>query len=401
MVTGFRYVHEPLATLDESMPSLGHAELRQELVERLRRSTGGAMLVGGFRGAGKTSLVRQATNEAITAAADNSWVVLQLDVARPVSTTDLLYTIMRRLYEELDDRGVLARLGAKIRDAVGLAYLRTSASVATKKAEERERTTTVGASSFPAGLSAVLAGLAPKLERASKRTDSLSTDVAFLTYADSDVEHDFLRIVSLLRTTPLKAPTWWGRWRGRTDPPVRVIVILDELDKLTDDPAGAQCLDELLASLKNILATSGVYFIFVAGADLLDRALTDSEHGNGLFESVFAWNAYVPCLWAGPRRLIEGVVRPRAGQDVDQLRGYLEYKARGIPRRLFQELNAVRAVGWGQCAAEIHRHRSASDAVLRPPQRRPRVLRRYAHRSCRRGLRRRARPVPARRPLRS
>ncbi len=351
LVTGFRYVHEPLATLDDSMPSLGHAELRQELVERLRRSTGGAMLVGGFRGAGKTSLVRQATNEAITAAPDNTWIVIQLDVARPLSTTDLLYTIMRRLYEELDDRGVLARLGPKIRDAVGLAYLRTSASVATKKSEERERTTTVGTSSFPAGLSAVLAGLTPKLERASKRTDSLSTDVAFLTYADSDVEHDFLRIISLLRTTPLRSPTWWGRWRGHTDPPVRVIVILDELDKLTDDPAGPQCLDELLASLKNILATSGVYFIFVAGADLLDRALTDSEHGNGLFESVFAWNAYVPCLWAGPRRLIEGVVRPRAGQEVAQLQGYLEYKARGIPRRLFQEINAF--VRWDGDSAQL------------------------------------------------
>ena len=129
----------------------------------------------------------------------------------------------------------------------------------------------------------------------SKTTDSLALEASFLAYSAADVEHDFLRIVSLFRRRGQPASTGAAR----------IVVVVDELDKLTASDAGRKSLDNLVSGLKNLLTTWGVHFVFIAGPDLHDLSMRHSHRGNSVYDSVFGWQLYVPCVWQATDRLLE------------------------------------------------------------------------------------------------
>ena len=177
----------------------------------------------------------------------------------------------------------------------------------------------------------------------------MATEASFLAYSHGDVEHDFVRIIELLNREPEPPASRWRklRWRlrGGARPAWqgRVVVVLDELDKLTATEEGRLVLPKLLAELKNILTTRHVHFVFVGGPDLHDAAILDATRGNSVYESVFACHLYVPCLWNATDVLLDAVIPESAITDSQRslLRGYLDYKARGVPRLLLRELNEL------------------------------------------------------------
>ena len=89
-----------------------------------------------------------------------------------------------------------------------------------------------------------------------------------------------------------------------------------------------------LLGLKNILTTSDVHFI-VGGPELDrdDASIQDASRGNSVFESVFAYRVYVPCLWKESDGLLGAVLAPCSvtPEQRQVLRDFLDYKARGIP----------------------------------------------------------------------
>ncbi|BCM69116.1 serine/threonine protein kinase [Streptomyces tricolor] len=368
---GFRFIHEPLPVGDASIPVLGHGELVALLRERLVYSHGGTFLVTGFRGVGKTTLVLRALAEAVTEPAAGArdgrrpdhdvLLTVHLSVARRMAADQLLFAVVRRIFETLDDQGLFRRLPPDIQESLLLAYTRTSLSFTQTHSEGTERGGTLGV-----GLQR---GPAPTLGLTGKRTRTRTTEAAFLAYSETDVEHDLVRIIGLLsgrddRPRP-RGPLRRRRPRLRIHP----VIVLDEIDKLTDnDDEAIADLEKLLGSLKNVLTARGAHFILVAGPDLHDRALTDADRGNGLYESVFAWRMYVPCLWAAPERLVKELteraraelgLRPEpipaaqpdrtldlSAPEGEPLRlamfvSYLRFKARGVPRRLLQEFNSL------------------------------------------------------------
>ncbi|MEE4546618.1 serine/threonine-protein kinase [Streptomyces sp. V4-01] len=380
----FRYIHEPLPAGDPAIPTLGHEPLVTTLQERLAHSHGGAFLITGFRGVGKSTLVLRALAQ--TAAGwgrEEHLLLVHLNVARTMTADQLLFAVVRRMFEALDDSGLLPLLPPDILNSLVMAYTRTSLSFKQTQSDSSERGGTVGVG--PGG--GLLSGLAPTLSLTGRRTESQAMEAAFLAYSETDVEHDLLRIVGLLngdggrpRPAPRGLRRFGRRARQRGEARLRVhpVVVLDEVDKLTDsrDEAIAE-FEELLGKLKNVLTMRGAHFLVVAGPDLHDRALRDGDRGNGVYESVFSWRAYVPCLWQAPRRLVEGLIdgsrlqaedqgaHPDAGADpapapeanggvdggvgtdpalLDDLVRYFEFKARGVPRRLLHEFNAL--VAW-------------------------------------------------------
>ncbi|MFF2199309.1 serine/threonine-protein kinase [Streptomyces sp. NPDC058145] len=376
---GFRYIHEPLPVGDTSIPVLGHEELVGLLRERLVYSHGGTFLITGFRGVGKTTLVLRALTQALSPPTaggpderrpdHDALLTVHLSVARRMEPDQLLFALVRRIFETLDDQGLFERLPPEIQESLLLAYTRTSLSFTQTQSEGSERGGTLGVG-FQRG---PLAAAAPTLSMTGKRTRSRTTEAAFLAYSETDVEHDLVRIIQLLSGRDGR-PARRGLLR-RPRPRLRIhpVVVLDEIDKLTDDADDAIAdLERLLGSLKNVLTARGAHFILVAGPDLNDRALTDADRGNGLYESVFAWRMYVPCLWAAPERLVTELTgRARAelglrpmpapvpapagephhtldlsGSEGEALRlgmlvSYLRFKSRGVPRRLLQELNSL------------------------------------------------------------
>jgi serine/threonine-protein kinase len=75
--------------------------------------------------------------------------------------------------------------------------------------------------------------------------------------------------------------------------------------------------------------------------------MRDLAQGNSVFESAFSWNLYVPGNWGATRAFLEQIRSKEDASDTmgkettDQLHGYLEFKSRGLPRRLLQEFNAL------------------------------------------------------------
>lgn len=374
----FHYIHEPLPVGDVSIPVLGHEELVDLLCERLMHSHGGTFLVTGFRGVGKTTLVLRALEKAAAGfdrgdpaarfGPDRQLLLrVHLSVARRMEPDQLLFAIVRRIFEALDDQGLFQHLPSEVRESLLVAYTRTSLSFTQTQSETSERSATAGL-----GIQHGLLGVAPPtLNVGGKKSRSRTTEAAFLAYSETDVEHDLVRIVQLLSGRSERPPRhrMWRRAVSRLR--VHPVIVLDELDKLTDsDPDAVAALERLLGSLKNVFTTRGVHFVLVAGPDLHDRAVSDADRGSGLYESVFAWRMYVPCLWTAPERLVhESVAWARAelglpalpvpansadiSNTVDLARpegetiqlasliAHLRFKSRGVTRRLLQEFNSM------------------------------------------------------------
>ena len=323
----FRYVHHPAAAEEEGLPLLGNEEVVLALVERILHSDGGAFLLTGFRGVGKTTVILSALEHLRAEIGKDAVVPVFLNVARPKSTEELLFEVIRRLYEALDDGGVLKDLDEEVRRQLILAYRRTSLSFTQTRDSGTERSRGIGFGIPVPMLDAF------KVDLSGKTTDSLAMEASFLAYSAADVEHDFLRIVSLFRRHG-KPET---RWNGK------VVVVVDELDKLTVSEKGRTSLDNLVSGLKNLLTTWGVHFVFIAGPDLHDLSMRHSHRGNSVYDSVFGWQLYVPCVWQATDRLLESTMTDGWEQrpEVASLPDYLRFKARGVPRLLLMELNSL------------------------------------------------------------
>jgi serine/threonine-protein kinase len=334
----FRYVHQPLADDSDGLPLLGNEDVVAALKRRIVHSAGGSFLITGFRGVGKTTVIARALAELQSGEAPVAVLPVTLNVARPKSVEQLLFEIIRRVFETLKDEDLLARMEPRVQRELLLAYARTSLSFNESRSNSSDR-----GAGLRLGLPAFLQGLTPQLELSRKSTDVLATQASFLAYTDADVEHDFLRIVSLVeRDGRQERNGARPAWRGK------IVVVIDELDKLTCDEEGRKCLDALLSGLKNLLTARGVHFLFVAGPDLHDAALRDRRRGNSVYESVFGWQLYVPCLWSSTDRLLDALldVGPGDAERLAPLRDYLRFKSRGIPRLLLMELNSF--VRWDE-----------------------------------------------------
>jgi serine/threonine protein kinase len=352
----FRYIHEPSRAGEEAFAPLGNDPLMAQLESRLEHSRGGTFLITGFRGVGKSTLVLRVLDELEGRRRSSDWVLpVVLSVARSTTTERLLFAIVRRVFEKLSDSGALESLPAETRHALLVAYMRTSLAFKETQSEARERSAGVGLSLGPGKLVRAAADFAvPTVSMAAKRSHSLATEAAFLAYSETDVEYDLMRIVDLVDRKPGAAAgrrSWWHRLRIRRSDPdmsrLHLVIVLDEVDKLTAGEAGMATVEELLSGIKNVLTMPGAHFLIVAGPDLHDRAIRDMARGNGVYESVFGWRLYVPCIWDAPERLIADIVSDHAVVDPslhEVLVHYLRFKARGVPRRLLQEVNGY--VAW-------------------------------------------------------
>ena len=159
LIPTFRYVHEPLRAGDAAIPFVGAANLVEALRERILHSRGGAFLVTGFRGVGKTTVVRRALTEIADLEIEGARILpVTLNVARPMSTDEVLFEVIRRLFERLIDEDFLDTLEPRIAQALLVAYTRTSMAVKEMNAASREQTTNVGLGSAKTILDSVVPG---------------------------------------------------------------------------------------------------------------------------------------------------------------------------------------------------------------------------------------------------
>jgi serine/threonine-protein kinase len=180
----FRYVHEPLqptAPQDRAIPFIGAEEQVEALTERLAHSIGGAFLVTGFRGAGKSTVVNHALDR-LSDRIDATLLPIRLNIARPIAPAGLLFEIVRRLFEALVDYDILQKLDPKVARQLLVAYMRTSLSFKENRGHAIEHSVQASLSPGATGLSnpvaATLGRLLPQVTGGRKTTQSMATEAS-------------------------------------------------------------------------------------------------------------------------------------------------------------------------------------------------------------------------------
>lgn len=361
LIRDFSFGHEPVQSLTNRQ-FVGRIDEINDFVTRVEHSAGGSFLITGYRGVGKTSFV----NEALSVLRQRMPIPVldvYVNLARPLTEAELMHLIIRRVYEQLVEKDLYASLSPDLQRRITLAYQRTSANVIRKVSEGWERSAELGASN----LAFFKLPISPKVK--VKRSRTVDFETSFLAYDDKAAEHDVITIArSLALGITQKEVGWRGFWdRLRHVPPssvrMKIVFVFDELDKLDDqtEPGAQSQVEKMLTGLKNLFTTSGICFLFIAGKDLHERWLRDVSRGDSVFESVFSYDKYLPCMWGNVDDLCEqftSVDGSASAADtespvcLENFKHYLRFKGRGIPRRVIRSFNEL--VAWQDGSPVLH-----------------------------------------------
>src|SRR5688572_3269468 len=108
--TNFRFIHEPLGSTarDDWRRFVARENELDEILARILLSEGGAFLITGYRGVGKTTFVRRAVSDierhlpqVLSAFGPTEIVDVYLNLARPVTAVELMHYVLRSLYNRL------------------------------------------------------------------------------------------------------------------------------------------------------------------------------------------------------------------------------------------------------------------------------------------------------------
>ncbi|MFB2769434.1 protein kinase [Pelatocladus sp. BLCC-F211] len=394
----FRFAHEPVHS-GSSLAFIGRQAELDTLAERILFSNGGSFLVTGYRGVGKTSFVNQVIKHleeslpwAETYLGKVEILAVQLNMARPLQPAELMHHIIRRLYHKLLEKGIFSYLSLDLQEQIALAYHRTSVNMTRTMADSSE--SNFGINEFSLTSGKLKASFKPAISY--KRSHTQNYQAAFLGYDDKAAEYDVIEISRRLTAGYIKQSKLWQQNQpsllSKSNKRIRlkIIFVFDEMDKLEEyvvEDAGTQKLfiDVILSNLKNLFTTSGISFIFVAGKDLQERWLEDLGKGDSIYESVFSYDKYLPCMWADVNHICDALIdwgavpdHPTLVKDscskcgtptvakqmfcnncgayvldpseakimFEDFKKYLAYRGRGLPRRIIRGFNEY--VQWNQ-----------------------------------------------------
>jgi len=377
----FLFLHEPLrrealAGLDadvasKAVPLVGRRPELEELLLRLGHSRGGCFLITGYRGVGKTSFVNHAIGRlraelrrgAFGGGGPSELVDVHLSLARTTDPMGVLFRVIDGLHQGLREHGLLGRLPSDLRSELEIAWQRTSFQIASSRTRSSE---TEGSVEGAAWL-----GLTPSLSHKESRSDQL--DLQYLAYDERAAERDLIRITQRLAggfAAPRRLADRLCFWRRPPAPlKLKIVLVFDELDKLQEaaDAKSTTPVDELIAVLKNLLTTSGICFLFIAGKDLEERWRQDVGAGDSIYESVFSFNRYLPALWDDTNELVNVLVDAPSnagwkippGHDPElvfqDFRDFVAFHGRGIPRRSLRLLHGFVRWNGERCVVGFRR----------------------------------------------
>src|SRR5262245_22848315 len=348
LISSFRYQHEPIG-LNGAARFVGRQNEIDALAERILFSDGGSVLVTGYRGVGKTSFIHQVVRklkEALPWAqgilGEMKIVDIYINLSRPVLPVQLVHHIIRRLHDSLVEKQLFQLLDPDLKKIITQAYRRTSVNMT------RNMTAQQGRGNSQENR--------VKGSKGAKSGPLQNYKAAIHGYDEKAAEDELIGITMRLNKGYLKPRTQWERlFRRFPEPRVRlkIVFVLDELDKLEEFKVDAEkdkgvqktIIDLIIGALKNIFTTSGATFLFVAGKDLQERWLEDAGSGESLYESVFSYDQYLPCMWESVDTICDELfdqsrdMTPQDGQVMGDFKKFLAYKGRGGPRRIIRSLN--------------------------------------------------------------
>ena len=280
----------------------------KRLLAILKNSKGGSVLVTGYRGIGKSSLVNYSIAELINEKKDKNqskdnkkdFIPIRLNLSTSRTAMALVMLMIKELYNCMKNK----RFDEKEFDIITEVYQRF---IGTKEIEGSKSHSFGGSMGVEAGTAGFLEKLfSGKVQGGLKGDYSRQTGETFYqaAYTLHEAQQDLHRCLKELNSKGF-----------------RIIFILDELDKLTpnilnDPPAPHKQklleIQNIASDLKFLLTEANAFNIFIAGKDVDDSWQEDQNKGEGLFESIFVQNIYLPSTFSvklkaavGPHKWIE------------------------------------------------------------------------------------------------
>lgn len=337
----FRFNPQPLRPTQDS-PLIGRDDDVQKIITRLLYSDGGAYLIAGYRGVGKTSYINKVIGDILdyynrqrTKEQHTELISVRINLPKAVSPSELMYLIIRGLYRKLLEANILDFMETSTKQELTLAEQRISSNLEQKVSDSRNL-------EFGGGF-----GQPSNIGVSFGRKGSHSTETvkSYRDYHASAAEQDLISILEKIQKPIVKNRKLFGIFNTKRHKIVlRIIIILDELDRIDNFDA----LNEMITQLKTLFTMSGVNFLFIAGKDLYLRWLADLRKMDSTFEGVFsAFDLYLPCLW----NCAEDIVNLSVVQDSEtwkissktltrpdfiytEFTKYLSFVGRGLPRRI-------------------------------------------------------------------
>lgn len=334
----YRFFNSNYCFEDKIIPFFKHEAIVEKLKNRIQFSNGGSFLITGLRGVGKSTIVKRVINELNSKCV--CYLPIHINLATNIEYGYLIFEILRRLYESIIDANILNKLNSVTANSIVLAYSRTSMSITRSNNVSGEIESSVDNS-----------GILGNILIKNKITQHSAEEATFLAYSNNDAEHDLIRIIELLSNA--------NNYKHRNSL-IKVIIVFDELDKLTLDECGEKYFEDILLKLKNVLCSINAISIFIGGIDLYEKWNKDTAKINSLYDSIFSWHQYIPCIWDSTDTLFNLILEKYYVYDEieDDLKylcqndylnlvkfpfrmwlTYINFKSKGIPRKIYSEFN--------------------------------------------------------------
>lgn len=255
-----------------------------KLLSILECSKGGSILVTGYRGTGKTSLVNYCINELIARKnerdeQDNSYFIpIRINLSTARNAMALVMLMIKELYMCSHS----GRFDGRVSDLIKRSYDRFIGELTENKTVQTEHGNSYGVKTDANVLNLFKAAI--KGDASNKNTHKDSNSYKLSSYSLHEAQQDLHQCLQELNKRKYK-----------------VIFIFDELDKLIPSN-GTRISTEnklyeiqsVVSDLKFLLTESNAFNIFIAGKEVDDSWLEDQHKGEGLFESIFVQNIYNP-----------------------------------------------------------------------------------------------------------
>ena len=315
-----------------TLPYIKHTPYRKQLEELLTNSDGGAILVTGFRGVGKSTMVANAVH---TMNQNGNCRVIPISVMLPTEKNygQVLIEIIRRLYETLSRSTLWNDLKAVTQGRIQLAYSRTLMNI-----KHSQNLAASGNLSVQSPF-----GWLPDAELTGSKAQA--EEKSYLSFSEQDIEYELIQCIEALSGTGSRN---------------KVLIIIDEIDKITSTQEGIISFDNLLERMKNLISSTNMLFVFVAGIDVYKRWESDSQKVNSLYDSLFSHHIYLPCIWDSVedlfdvikdrkyiykpvdqsfRRLVQTEYTTILEQPFRMVGDYILFKGKGLPRKMLRSFN--------------------------------------------------------------
>mgnify|MGYP001099933423 CR=1 FL=1 len=336
----YRIINSTHLFYNGTIPYMGHRFYMNKLKERILQSDGGAFLITGFRGVGKSTLIHNTISELNKETHKFNFAEAMIIMSSEKDYSEILFEIIRRIYEKLSQDNIWKSLSVTTKDRIKLAYARTLFCIKHNENYGIEQETSVSVANI---INSAFKG---------KTTSQIAEETTYLAFSEKDIEYELVQIIDTMQQENIA---------------IKFVIIFDEIDKLTCNESGKKCFELLLNRIKNLISAINAIFIFVAGIDVYEKWEKDSKRINSLYNSLFGWHLYLPCIWDSIEELfytiqnkkyvyepidskfeniVENNYKAILQRPFQCIRDYILFKGKGIPRKIITVFNDF--VSWDE-----------------------------------------------------